>query len=251
MAIEPPNRRRALLILHPDALRRIQTEPEGRMLVKAPGLVITSSDKNLEGDGLHTSGGWFEEGRMYLQSPFQKNFYAEATEANNIFAVERQQVFLRFCQALGLRSLEVLQVNRSTVESTQSIGGGVAKGVEIKAKTTSGQEDQFVRTLRTKDIFSGGPPDITLAERILEEVNLTADLEFSSLINLMRGINPLREREYELTVTRSGQQQLSLAASLKVPAYAKLSVDYGTKLRVREECQVRLRLVFGSPGKHT
>jgi len=207
--------------------------------------MITSSETNLEDKGLRIAEGWFEEGHIYLQSPFRNDLYVEATEASNVFAIERQNVFLQLCRALGAHSIEVLHVTRSTIESSQSIGGGVAKGVEVKAKVTTTQEDEFVRTLRTKDSFNGCAPNIALAQSILDATNLSSDLEFSTLVDLMRGDNPLKEREYELTATRSGRQQLSLGASLKVPAYAKLSVDYSTKLRTREEYQVRLRLAVG------
>lgn len=215
------------------------------MLTRTQGLAIVSSDKDPASWSLQAHGGWFEEGRMYLQSPFQNHLYVEASEAHEFFAVERQRQFVRLCQALGARSIEVLNVHDVTRDATHDGGAGVKKGAEVEARVTANSKDRFTRTLRTMDVFKGAPPDLDSARRILADANLSSDSEFSCLLDLMGGTNLLREREYELTVTRSGQQQLSLAASVKVPVYAKVSVDYSSKLKVREEYQIRLKILFG------
>lgn len=238
-------RPRAILSLQPDAYRRMKVEPEGKVLERTQGVELVSTDTDLSPRGLQAHGGWFEQGRIYLQSPFRHDLYVDAAEAQQVFAMERQGVFLRYCRALGVQSLEVLHVTRSSSESTSTIGGGVTKGAEIKAKLTRNQEAQFVSTLRQKDTFVGGKPDFERAQSILDECGLSTDLEFTNLLELRRGSNPIVEREYEFTVTRSGQQQLQLATSLKVPSFARLSVDYGTVLRVREEYQARLKIKFG------
>ncbi|MFO0605023.1 MAG: hypothetical protein U0324_17720 [Polyangiales bacterium] len=222
-------------------------EPEGRVLARTQGVALLSSNSDPSSEGMRAHGGWFEEGHLYLQSPFRRELYVDAQEAQQVFAAERQAVFLRFCRALGALSIEVLRVSKSSAESARSVGVGVAKGYEAKAKMTSSQEEQFVSSLRQKDSFAGGRTDLELARSILDEVYLSTDLEFTTLLDLRSGSNPIVEREYDLTVTRSGKQQMDFAASLKVPAFAKLSVDYDTVLRVREEYQARLKIQFDRP----
>ena len=182
---------------------------------------------------------------MYLQDPFRRNIYVEASTANDLFAIQRQRVFVKLCQLLGARSLEVKTVHVTKQEASREVDVGGGRGVEAKVQYAASTDDQLVQTLRTVNVFHGGVPDLRMALQLLEDSHLEDDHEFRSLVDLMDGPNPLREREYELTVTRSGQQQLSLAASLKVPAYARLSIDYASKLRTRTEYKVRLRIAFG------
>jgi hypothetical protein len=214
------------------------------ILQRTEGLTLTSVDHDPANEGLFVRDGFFAAGHLYLLSPFDTRTYVDASGAHEAFALERQHHFLRLCQALGATSLEVVDVRSIATEDEQKIGVGVEKVVAVKGSVGSKQTEQLVRTLRTKHTFPGGPPDLAHAQELLDETALSGDLEFTALLDLRRGHNPLRSHEFDLTVTRSGRQQLKLAASVKVPTYAKLSVDYTTALKQREECQTRLRLRF-------
>lgn len=240
----PPSRRRAIMVLSPTAMQRIRSEPEGMILQRTEGLRLTSIDHDPVDEGLCVRDGFFAAGHLYLLSPFDTRTYVDASGAHEAFALERQHHFLRLCQALGATSLEVVDVRSIATEAEQKVGVGVEKGVAVKGSVETKRAEQLVRTLRTKHTFPGGAPDLVRAQELLDQTALSTDLEFTALLDLRRGRNPLRSHELDLTVTRSGRQQLKLAASVKVPAYAKLTMDYTTALKQREECQTRLRLRF-------
>lgn len=240
-----PRFRRALLVVTPSERERIVTDTLGRQFAATVGLAILDARSDWDSMPIRFSGGDPRPGCLFLQSPFDAGLYVGAEEAHVNFALERHRRFVRLCKILGARRVEVLRVDRLSEQATQQLSGTAGRsGFEVGASAKRVNGEELKRQLTTVDEFQGTPPDFAAARQLLADSGLRDDQEFQGLLELREGANALAQRQYKYTVTRSSKSVLALGASLKIPAYVKVTADYSAELKKVEELQLTVNVEF-------
>ncbi|ALG70966.1 hypothetical protein VY88_04080 [Azospirillum thiophilum] len=246
-----PGSRKAILVLQRHEVERCQYEPGAeRTLVDDETYVLPlplpvgedspQALRNLSEAGL------LRPGAMLVQSPFNVDTYEEAYLAPQRFALAKHMYFSVLCRHLGATEVSVEQITLSTSKGEQSLD---MKGSRLGAEgSVKGKAEDLAKVLSQMDLhdeFTGGPPDVTAAERLLRRTGLMGDPNMRSLIEMRRdGANQIKSRRVKVNLSSEAQSTLSVVGRLEVPKFVKISADYKRVVQERHDYQLTVLVKF-------
>jgi hypothetical protein len=224
----PPRKRRAILVLSPHELTRLEYAPQGNKLLLNDQVHLLVPTDNLEGslaDKLE-SGGLLELGSLLIQSPYDTSDYAVLDKASSTFALAKYFHFTTLCGILGAREVVVKQIEVKTSKGNQLFRGSLdslyAKG-NLKVESTT--FDEIRNNIEIKSGFGGGQPNLEAAELHLRQYQLLSDISMKSLIDQRKGSNPIKSRELTLSLSEESRKTLKVISDLKVPTNVDLQAQ--------------------------
>ncbi|NJN24020.1 MAG: hypothetical protein HC810_06000 [Acaryochloridaceae cyanobacterium RL_2_7] len=121
----PSKKRKAILVVSPHELDRLEYTPEGSELLLSeqihllvPSYVTTSDlEEKLDGSGL------LEPGTLLIQSPYDTSDYVMLDKASSTFALTKYLHFTTLCGLLGAREVTVEQIEVKTLTGKQIFKG--------------------------------------------------------------------------------------------------------------------------------
>jgi hypothetical protein len=189
-----------------------------------------------------------EPGSVLVQSPFNRNVYEDLESAKVAFAVEKQLLYSEVCRLLGARSLlvcnisdkqqgrtyglnlDVKKLEDSVVDKVVSmLLGDVRNELIVERRELVSLLSQIV----VCDKYSGGEPRGDRAQALIDANNLSADVQFTSLIRARSKkdtLNLLTARQYKLDVFSESRSQFRVAAALGVPLFIQAMMRYESSL---------------------
>ncbi len=217
--IKPMNRK-AILILLPEQLTRLEYEPKGNELIVNDQLHILSLTDDLEGslvDRLESSG-LLEPGNLLIQNPYDTSDYAVVDRASSTFALAKYFHFTTLCGLLGAREVIVEQIEIKTSKGRKLFKGALdAWGIKGNIKGQSNTFEEMRNNIKIKSTFDGGKPDIRAAESYLRQYQLLSDVSMKSLTDQRKGSNPIKTRELILSLSEESKKTLSVVSGLTIP----------------------------------
>lgn len=180
--------------------------------------------------------GLVRPGTILVQSPFDPDVYEEAFLAPQRFALAKHMHFSTLCMHLGAKEVSVEQIDLRTKTGKTSIDvKGDRHGASAQASVKAEELERFRAQMSLLDEFTGGPPDVDAAERLLRRTGLLADPNMRTLLEMRRdGANQLRTRKLVLSLSSEARSNLNVVGRLRVPPFVRLSAEYD---RVVEEQQ--------------
>lgn len=246
-----PGSRRAILVLHRHEVERCQYEPGAeQILVDDETYVLPlplrvgedspAALRNLSDAGL------LRPGVMLAQSPFDVDAYEEAHLAPQRFAVAKHMYFSVLCRHLGATEVSVEQIALNTSKGEQSLElKGSRLGAQAAVKGKSEELAKVLSQMNLHDEFTGGPPDVTAAERLLRRTGLMGDPNMRSLIEMRRdGANQIKSRRVKLSLSSETLSTLSVAGRVDVPKFVKCSADYKRVVQEQHDYQLTVLVKF-------
>lgn len=182
-------------------------------------------------------------GSMLVQSPYDPDTYEEASLAPQRFALAKHMYFSMLCMHLGAKEVSVEQIDLRTSSGRSSLDVKAERPVGSAQITVESEElEKFRAQMHLRDEFSGGPPDLAVAERLLRRTGLWADPNMRTLLEMRRdGSNQLMTRKLVLSLSSEAKSNLNVVGRLNVPTFIKLSTEYGRVLR--EQCDYTITLL--------
>lgn len=232
---QDPERRKVLVVL--DRPQADRLEYEGTSLLRSSEahvlrLPVTSS---LGQFGGIADKGLLQAGSVLVQSPFEKNDYEDALEAEMLFSLKKCRVFSTFCMYLGAR--EVIFREDSLMKVSRNQAGGAGGRYKLGSAGLSGEKAEFEelkRKIRQEDRFVGGPADLKAAERWLQRYGLGGDQVLLGFLDNVRGQgrrwlrrrNRLERRELEINLSKEARRSLAAVGRLTIPPFVDLRGNY-------------------------
>ncbi len=243
----PPRKRRAILVIYPDELTRLEYTPQGNDLLlneQVHLLVLTDKVEDSLANKLESSG-LLEAGSLLIQNPYDPSDYASLDKASSTFALAKYFHFTTLCGLLGAREVTVEQIEVKTSKGKQLFRGSVdslyAKGnIEGKNKTF----EEMRNNIRIKSSFDGGPPDLEAADLHLRQYNLLNDIAMKSLIDQRKGSNPIKSRELTLSLSEESRKTLKVISDLKIPIYGDLQPQLEQAKKETYEFSLTIKVYF-------
>lgn len=236
---ENPAERKILVVLDEDDYRSLEYDDEGRELLVNPEVHIqkfpvSGSDKTLQAMQRE---GLLRPGAMLLQSPHKGDVYADLSDAEDSFAVQKYTLFSTVCMTLGATEVCIDRIVCRDEQGETEVDVGISRpggrgGVDF--------EHERIASLQSKisllDKFKGGEPNVEAAEELLRETGLMNEPNLRSLLEMSRvGTNRIESREFHLDLTREVRRRLEIAAGLEIPAALGGALD--VEHRSKEEVQ--------------
>jgi hypothetical protein len=224
----PPKKRKAILVISPHELTRLEFTPGGNdlllseqvYLLDSSGEVTSSLEKKLDGSGL------LETGTLLIQNPYDTSDYVVLDKASSTFALTKYLHFTTLCGLLGAREVVVEQIEIKTLTGKQVFKGSLnnpfADG-KIEGVNTTFEEIRNNIKLQSK--FGGGEPNIEEADAHLRQYQLSNDISMKSLIDQRKGNNPIKSRELTLSLSEESKKNLKAITDIKFPVYANLQAQ--------------------------
>ncbi len=243
----PARKRKALLILAPEELTRLEYEPQGNELLLNEQIHILSLNDELAGslvDRLESSG-LLEPGSLLIQSPYDTSDYAVVDKASSTFALAKYFHFTTLCGLLGAREVLVEQIEVKTSKG-KSLFKGTLDKLGTKAKL-EGQRQTFEamrNNIKIKSTFDGGKPDLEAAESHLCQYQLLSDISMKSLIDQRKGSNPIKSRELTLSLSEESRKNLKVISDLKIPTYMNLQAQLDQVKQEEYEFTLTIKVEF-------
>lgn len=243
-----PSSRKAILVLQQHDLERCAYEPDAaKALLDEEAYVLQFPVQ--EKDGMPVAlkniidAGLARRGGVLVQSPYDSDAYEDASLAAQRFALAKHMYFSMLCMHLGAKEVSVEQIDLRTCEgnTTLNVSGDRVDG---SAQTTinSHELENFRAQMNLRDEFVGGDPDVVAAERLLRRTGLWAEPNMRTLLEMRReGSNQLLTRKLKLSLSSEAKSNLNVVGRLKIPAFVKLSGEYGKV--VREQCDYTLTVL--------
>ena len=242
----PPSKRKAILILSPHDLTRLEYEPQGNELLLNEQIYLLVSDvpdsplkSKLENNGL------LELGNLLIQSPYDTSDYALLDKVSSVFTLAKYLHFITLCGLLGAREVTVEQVEVKTSKGKQVFKGDVnslyAKGnLEGESKIF----EEIRNNISSKSRFNGAQPDLEKAEAHLRQYNLLNDTSMKSLIDQRRGSNPIKSRELNLSLSEESKKSLKIISDVKIPIYVDLQAQIDQVKKEIYEFTLKIKVEF-------
>jgi hypothetical protein len=188
---------------------------------------------------------------------------AEDLESARVaFAVEKQLLYSEVCRLLGARNvflcnishktqgnsygfnLDVKTLEDSVVEKVVSILlGDVKNELSVDRRELVSLLSQIV----VYDKYSGGEPRGDRAQALIDANNLSADVQFTSLIRARseeNNANLLTARHYKLDVFSESRSQFRVAVALGVPKFIQAAMRYESLLESLSEYILTIGVEF-------
>ena len=243
-----PGNRKVILVLQQHDVEKCGYEPGGAQVLLNEEAFVLPFPLGMRGEppvALRNilDAGIAHPGAMLVQSPFDVDTYEDAFLAPQRFALCKHMCFSMLCMHLGAKEVSVEQVDLRTRAGKVTID---AKGERLGGNahlTIENEELEGLRAeMRLHDEFSGGPPDVVAAERLLRSSRLWSEPNMRTLLDMRRdGSNQLKTRRLVLNLSNEGRTNLNVVGRLSVPGFVKLSAKYDRV--VREQCDYTLTVV--------
>ncbi len=226
--VVPPKKRKAILVISPHELTRLEYTPGGNdlLLSEQIHLLVPSDEassyleKKLENSGL------LEEGALLIQNPYDSSDYVVLEKSASTFALAKYLHFTTLCGFLGAREVTVEQIEVKTSTGKQLFKGSLnSSGVTGKLGAQSKTFEQIRNQLEIRSTFQGGNPNIEEAKAHLNKYQLLSDHSMTSLIAQRSGSNPLQSRELTLSLSEEFKKNFKAVADINVPVYLDLQAQ--------------------------
>lgn len=189
-------------------------------------------------------------GELLIRSPYSYHRYSLAGTANETFLREKHFITSLVAGLIGARLVSIQQIEiiekgqarAITLEGRYHNIGGTIK-VEDK------EIDKILSDMHLIDEYDESPKRIDEAWKIITESGLVNDDNITTMVKAAELGLQRNRRQVLLTATHDAQQSFSIAASLAVPAAAKINVGYQTSMSNRREYRLLLNIDFRPPGK--
>lgn len=246
-----PSRRRVVLVLNKHDIDKCRYEPGAALALANPETYVLQFPITESGCS-HTAiqrivgSGLASPGSVLVQSPFDRDYYENATLAPQRFALAKHLRFSELCMLLGAKEVSVEQIvlrkcsGKTTFDVSAERTGG-------KARLTVENEDfsQFRSSMHLQDEFQGGRPNIEAAESLLEQAGLGSDNNMRSLVQMRRDeSNQLMKRRLVLNLSSEAQSNLNVVGRLKIPAFVQLSAEYDRVIKEQHEYALTVLVRF-------
>jgi hypothetical protein len=187
-----PGSRKAVLILQQHDLEKCSYEPgaaqtlldDEAFVLQFPIFVDEGAPAALQNI---CDSGLARPGSVLVQSPYDADTYEDASLASQRFALAKHMYFSTLCMFLGAKEVSVEQIDLRTSSVKVSID---ANGERLGGGAQMDVESEELEKLRTqmhlRDEFTGGPPDIAAAERLLRRIGLWSDPSMRTLVEMRR-----------------------------------------------------------------
>ena len=248
---DDPSSRKAILVLQQLDLEKCAYEPGGAQFLFDAEAFVLPFPVRAQGEvstalGSIVDAGLARPGAMLVQSPFDSNTYEEASLAPQRFALAKHMYFSMLCMHLGAKEVSVEQIDlRTTTGKTSVDMKGQRLAASAQVSVDAEELERFRAQMNLRDEFAGGPPDISAAERLLRRTGLLADPNMRTLLEMRRdGANQLLTRKLVLSLSSEAKSNLNVVGRLKVPAFVKLSVDYGRVIQEQHDYTLTVFVKF-------
>jgi len=184
-------------------------------------------------------------GTILVQSPFEPDIYADASEAVEQFALTKHMLFSNFCQALGAEKVSVTQIDTILDRKSQSIKLEGRKSL-VKGELSVGESssDILESSLSLVDHYGGGSPDLDKAEDFLRAYRLLSDSNMRSLLQARKNSdNPIKKRNLTLDLSTEANKSMQVVGKLKLPTVA-FSADYKNAVSSERKYVLTMEVVF-------
>ncbi len=243
----PPKKRKAILVISPDELERLEYIPEGNELLLneqvyllVPSYVTTSNlEEKLDGSGL------LEPENLLIQSPYDTSDYVIIDKASSTFALTKYLHFTTLCGLLGAREVTVEQIEVKTLAGKQIFKGSIdSQYADGSIEAVNRTVEEIRNKIKLQSKFDGGEPDLEAAEAHLRQYKLLNDISMKSLIDQRKGKNPLKSREITLSLSEESKRNLQVVTDIKVPVYANLQAQIEKVRKEVYEFTLMIRVEF-------
>lgn len=243
----PPKKRKAILVISPHELDRLEYTPNGSELLLneqihllVPSYVTTSNlEEKLD------SNGFLEPGTLLIQSPYDTSDYVILDKAPSTFALTKYLHFTTLCGLLGAREVTVEQIEVKTVAGKQVFKGSIDSpytngSIEVSDRTF----EEIRNNIKLQSKFDGSEPNLEEAEAHLRQYQLLNDISMKSLIDQRKGKNPIKSRELTLSLSEDSKRNLQVATDIKIPVYASLQAQIEKVRKEAYEFTLMMRVEF-------
>lgn len=243
----PPKKRRAILVISPHELTRLEYTPTGNKLLlnEQVYLLVPSDDATSSLEQRLDSCGLLEEGTLLIQSPYDKSDYALLDKASSTFALAKYLHFTTLCGLLGAREVTVEQIEVKTTKGKQVFKGSLGSvyvGGNVDGESNTVEEIR--NNIKIKSNFDGGEPNLDEAEEHLRKYQLINDISMKSLIDQRKGNNPIKARELTLSLSEESKKNLMVVSDIKVPVYADIQAQIEQVKKEAYEFTLTVRVEF-------
>lgn len=224
----PPKKRKAILVISPHELDRLDYIPEGsELLLNEQVYLLVSSyvtTSNLE-EKLDSSG-LLEPGNLLIQSPYDTSDYVMLDKASPTFALTKYLHFTTLCGLLGAREVTVEQIEVKTLAGKQIFKGSIDSPYTDGSIEAANRTFEEIRNnIKLQSKFGGGEPSLEEAEAHLRQYHLLNDISMKSLIDQRKGKNPIKSRKLTLSLSEESKKNLQVVADIRIPVYANLQAQ--------------------------
>jgi hypothetical protein len=243
-----PHTRRLVVVVDPIAYGRTEYADMRAMDARVDVVIVNAGEpghdqisQSLLREGL------LRPGNVLVQSPFDTSRYSEISVASERFALDKAMLFSKLCQRLGAREVRVKNVYRILDGKRREITVGAGDGLIVGARADLDREDfsTFAASVHLVDAFTGGPPDIRAARKLLRECGLEQDPVMSSLVESRANpSNTHRSRRLYVDLSTETVNRIRFAAGLAIPSFFAMNVDVKTVTTKASEYQVAYEVDF-------
>lgn len=223
-----PQNRKAILVISPHELDRLEYIPEGNelLLSEQVHLLVPSHLTTNDLEEKLDSRGLLEPGNLLIQSPYDNSDYVVFDKASSTFALTKYLHFTTLCGLLGAREVTVEQIEVKTLTGKQIFKGSIDSlhsdgSIEVVNRTF----EEIRNNIRLQSKFGGSDPDLEKAEAHLRQYQLLNDMSMKSLIDQRKGRNPIKSRELTLSLSEESKRNFQVVGNIKVPVYANLQAQ--------------------------
>jgi hypothetical protein len=248
---DDPSSRKAILVLQQHDLEKCAYELGGTDFLFDAEAFVLPFPVRPQGEvstalGSIIDAGLARPGAMLVQSPFDSNTYEEVSLAPQRFALAKHMYFSILCMHLGAKEVSVEQIDLRTKTGKTTVDiKGQRLAASAQVSVDAEELERFRAQMNLNDQFEGGPPDVSAAERLLRQTGLMADPNMRTLLEMRRdGANKLLTRKLVLSLSSEAKSNLNVVGRLKVPAFVKLSVDYGRVIQEQHDYTLTLVVKF-------
>lgn len=243
----PPRKRKAILVISPHELERLEYTPEANELLinEKVHLLVPSYGDTSDLEEKLDSNGLLEPGNLLIQSPYNNSDYVLLDRASSTFALTKYLHFTTLCGLLGAREVTVEQIEVKTLTGKQifkgSLGSSYADG---KTDVTNRTFEEVRNNIKLQSKFGGSEPNVAEAEAHLLQYQLSNDISMKSLIDQRKGKNPIKSRELTLSLSEESKRSLQVITDIKIPVYADLQMQIDQVKKEIYEFNLTIRVEF-------
>ena len=246
-----PSSRKAILVLRQHDLERCAYEPDAAQSLFDEEAYVLQFPVRMQDDAslarrTIVDAGLVRPGGMLVQSPFDADTYEEASLAPQRFALAKHMYFSMLCMHLGAKEVSVDQIDLRTRTGKTSVDVKAERlGVSAQVSIEAEELERFRAQMNLCDEFTGGPPDIAAAEKLLRRTGLLADPSMRTLFEMRRdGVNQLLTRKLTLSLSNEAKSNLNVVGRLKVPKFVTLSVEYDRVIKEQHDYTLTVLVKF-------
>lgn len=243
----PPKKRRAILVISPHELERLEYTPTGNELLlnEQVYLLVPSDEATSSLEERLDSSGLLEQGTLLIQSPYDTSDYASLDKSSSTFALAKYLHFTTLCGLLGAREVTIEQIEVKTTKGKQVFKGSLGSAyVGGNAQGESKIIEEIRNNIKINSKFGGGEPNLEEAEAHLRKYQLLNDISMKSLIDQRRGNNPIKSRELTVSLSEESKKNLRVLSDIKVPVYADIQAQIEQVKKEAYEFTLTVRVEF-------